>query len=116
MLFRSAELSAFALSLGLIRRTEISVEQFMSILKTSALYAPAFEKKLPRLLARRYDNPNFPTGHLLKDVNLFANEAHRHGLNAAGVDQLRTVLEETIARGHRDEDYSALFESIDPID
>lgn len=112
----AAELSAFALSLGLIRRAEISVEQFMSILKTSALYAPAFEKKLPRLLARRYDNPNFPTSHLLKDVNLFANEAHRHGLNAAGVDQLRTVLEETIARGHRDEDYSALFESIDPID
>lgn len=110
----AAELSAFALSLGLIQRAGISVDQFMSILKTSALYAPAFEKKLPRLLARRYDNPNFPTGHLLKDVNLFADEAQRQGLNTAGVDRLRTVLEQTIARGHRDEDYSALFESIDP--
>ena len=112
----AAELSAFALSLGLIQRAGIAVDQFMSVLKTSALYAPAFEKKLPRLLARRYDNPNFPTGHLLKDVNLFADEAQRHGLNIAGVERLRTILEQTIARGHRDEDYSALFESIDPID
>lgn len=112
----AAELSAFALSLGLIQRAGIAVDQFMSVLKTSALYAPAFEKKLPRLLARRYDNPNFPTGHLLKDVNLFADEAQRHGLNTAGVERLRTILEQTIARGHRDEDYSALFESIDSID
>jgi 3-hydroxyisobutyrate dehydrogenase len=112
----AAELSAFALSLGLIQRAGIAVDQFMSILKTSALYAPAFEKKLPRLLARRYDNPNFPTGHLLKDVILFADEAQRHGLNTAGVERLRTILEQTIARGHRDEDYSALFESIDPRD
>lgn len=112
----AAELSAFALSLGLIQQAGIAVDQFMSILKTSALYAPAFEKKLPRLLARRYDNPNFPTGHLLKDVILFADEAQRHGLNTAGVERLRTILEQTIARGHRDEDYSALFESIDPRD
>lgn len=110
----AAELAAFALSLGLIQQAGVSVDQFMSILKTSALYAPAFEKKLPRLLARRYDNPNFPTGHLLKDVNLFADEAHRHGLNIAGVEPLRSILEQTIARGFRHEDYSALFESIDP--
>jgi len=111
----AAELSAFALSLGLIQRAGISVDQFMSILKASALYAPAFEKKLPRLLTRRYDNPNFPTGHLLKDVNLFTEEAQRHGLNTAGAERLRTILEQTIARGHRDEDYSSLIESIDPI-
>ncbi len=43
-------------------------------------------------------------------------QAQRHGLNTAGVERLRTILEQTIARGHRDEDYSALFESIDPID
>ncbi|MDQ1291433.1 MAG: Hydroxyacid dehydrogenase [Nitrospirota bacterium] len=112
----AAELSAFALSLGLIQHSGISVDQFMSILKTSALFAPAFEKKLPRLLARRYDNPNFPTSHLLKDVNLFADEAQRHGLNTAGVEKLRSILEQTIARGYRDEDYSALFESIDTKD
>lgn len=112
----AAELSAFALSLSLIQRAGISVDQFMVILKSSALFAPAFEKKLPRLLTRRYDNPNFPTSHLLKDVNLFADEARHQGLNVAGLAGVRAILEQAIHEGHRDEDYSALFESINPRD
>ncbi len=110
----AAELSAFALSLGLIQRAGISVDQFMAILKSSALFAPAFEKKLPRLLARQYDKPNFPTSHLLKDVNLFASEAGHQGLNVASLTGVRALLEQAIQEGHRDEDYSALFESINP--
>lgn len=112
----AAELSAFALSLGLIQRAGISVDQFMAILKSSALFAPAFEKKLPRLLTRQYDKPNFPTSHLLKDVNLFAEEARLQGLNVAGLAGVRALLEQAIQEGHRDEDYSALFESINPRD
>jgi len=110
----AAELSAFALSLGLIQRAGISVDQFMAILKSSALFAPAFEKKLPRLLARQYDKPNFPTSHLLKDVTLFADEARHRGLNVSGLEGLRALLEQAIREGYRDEDYSALFESISP--
>ena len=112
----AAELSAFALSLGLIQRAGISVDQFMAILKSSALFAPAFEKKLPRLLTRQYDKPNFPTSHLLKDVNLFADEARHQGLNVAGLAGVRALLEQAIQEGYRDEDYSALFESINPRD
>jgi 3-hydroxyisobutyrate dehydrogenase len=112
----AAELSAFALSLGFIQRAGISVDQFMAILKSSALFAPAFEKKLPRLLTRQYDKPNFPTSHLLKDVNLFAEEARLQGLNVAGLAGVRALLEQAIQEGHRDEDYSALFESIRPRD
>ena len=112
----AAELSAFALSLGLIQRAGISVDQFMTILKSSALFAPAFEKKLPRLLTRQYDKPNFPTSHLLKDVNLFADSARHQGLNVAGLAGVRALLEQAIQKGHRDADYSALFESINPRD
>ncbi|NOS78000.1 MAG: NAD(P)-dependent oxidoreductase [Nitrospira sp.] len=108
----AAELSAFALSLGLIQRAGISVDQFMAILKSSALFAPAFEKKLPRLLTRQYDKPNFPTSHLLKDVNLFADAARHQGLNVAGLVGVRALLEQAIQEGYRDADYSALFESI----
>ncbi|MEK7336700.1 MAG: NAD(P)-dependent oxidoreductase [Nitrospirota bacterium] len=112
----AAELSAFALSLGLIQRAGISVNQFMAILKSSALFAPTFEKKLPRLLTRQYDKPNFPTCHLLKDVNLFADEARHQGLNVAGLAGVRALLEQAIQEGYRDADYSALFESINPRD
>lgn len=110
----AAELTAFATSLGVVQRAGLSVDQFMAILKTSALFAPAFGKKLPRLLGRTYDNPNFPTTHLLKDMTLFAEEAQRLGLPVTHLDDIRKVLEETIQRGLGAVDYSALFETINP--
>lgn len=110
----AAELTAFGVSLGLIRRSDIALDQFMAILKSSALFAPTFEKKLPRLLARQYDQPNFPVSHLLKDVTLFAAEARRCGLTTSTVEGLRAILESAINRGYRDGDYSALIEAIDP--
>ncbi|MFZ1672344.1 MAG: NAD(P)-dependent oxidoreductase, partial [Nitrospira sp.] len=66
----AAETAAFALSLGLIRRGGVDVANFMAVLRKSALYAPTFDKKLPRLAERNYARPNFSTRHLLKDVEL----------------------------------------------
>src|SRR6476620_4170878 len=59
----AAETSAFALSLGLVQRSGVAVETYMAILRESALYAPTFDKKLPRLLKRDYHHPNFSTRH-----------------------------------------------------
>lgn len=111
----AAEIAAFALSLGLVQRAGISVETFMATLKASALFAPTFEKKLPRLIARDYANPNFSTQHLLKDVDLILHEARsKDGLETGSLAALRPLLERTIAAGHGDSDYSALFETIAP--
>jgi len=112
----AAEISAFALSLGLVQRSGVPVDTFMAILRESALFAPTFEKKLPRLLARDYGNPNFPTGHLLKDVNLVAERAAACGLSTATIEGLRQVLERAVAHGLGDVDYSALYEVIDPAE
>ena len=68
--------STFALSLGFVRLSGLKVEQFMDVVRQSALYAPTFEKKLARMCEGNYANPNFPTKHLLKDTNLFLNQAH----------------------------------------
>jgi 3-hydroxyisobutyrate dehydrogenase len=108
--------SAFALSLGLIQRQGIDVEIFMQILRQSALYAPTFDKKLQRMLDRNYDNPNFPTKHLLKDTNLFLSEARSLGLNVDHLDGVRQILEIAIAQGLADTDYSALYSAIAPSD
>jgi 3-hydroxyisobutyrate dehydrogenase len=110
----ATETSAFALSLGLIQRSGVSVDTFMAILRESALFAPTFDKKLPRLLKRDYHQPNFSTRHLLKDVNLAADEAARLGLLTSGLDGIRTILEQTIAQGLGEVDYSALYERINP--
>jgi 3-hydroxyisobutyrate dehydrogenase len=110
----AAESSAFALSLGLVQRSGVAVETFMAVLRESALYAPTFDKKLPRLLKRDYHQPNFSTRHLLKDVRLFLQEAAARGLSTEGLEGLSLLLERAIAKGFGDADYSALFEAVNP--
>jgi 3-hydroxyisobutyrate dehydrogenase len=111
----AAEISAFALSLGLVQRAGVPVDTFMAILRESALFAPMFEKKLPRLLTRDYQHPNFSTCHLLKDVDLFLREASGYELTTSSLDGIRPLLERTIAQGLGDSDYSALFEIVNPL-
>ncbi len=103
---------SFALSLGIVQHEGLSVDQFMEILRGSALHAPTFEKKLPQMLSGDFENPNFPTRHLLKDVDLILDTAEEMGLDASGLRGMRTVLEKTITRGLADADYSALFDTI----
>jgi 3-hydroxyisobutyrate dehydrogenase len=110
----AAEITAFSLSLGFVQRTGVSIDLFMSVLKESSLFAPAFAKKLPRLQQRRYDQPNFSTSHLLKDVDLFLAAAKEEGLVTRTLEGIRDVLEGAIAQGHGPVDYSALYEEINP--
>ena len=111
----AAEISAFALSLGMVQRAGVPVDTFMAILKESPLFAQAFEKKLPRLLTRDYQHPNFSTRHLLKDMELFLREASSYALTTNSLDGIRPVLKQTIAQGLGDSDYSAIFEVVNPV-
>jgi 3-hydroxyisobutyrate dehydrogenase len=104
--------SAFALSLGFIQKQGVEVEKFMEILRHSALYAPTFDKKLQRMLEGNYENPNFPTKHLLKDTRLFLSEAESINLNVSSLEGVREILEKAQQMGLMDADYSALFAAI----
>ncbi len=106
--------ASFSLSLGLIQKEGVRVEQFMDMLRDSALYAPTFDKKLVRMLERDYENPNFPTRHLLKDTDLFLDAAAEHGLTAACLEGVRDTVAIAIAKGLADTDYSAINEVIHP--
>jgi len=112
----AAEMAAFALSLGLVRREGVAVESFMEILRKSALYTPMFDKKLSRLSERNYDNPNFSTRHLLKDVELVIHAADSAHLAIEGLQGVRSLLKKTIAQGLESLDYSALYEVVDPAE
>jgi 3-hydroxyisobutyrate dehydrogenase len=103
--------TSFALSLGFVQREGIKVDQFMQVLRNSALYAPTFDKKLDKMLSGDYSNPNFPLKHLAKDVKLFIRAAGNMQTSMLkGV--FRTLLT-GIEEGHQDKDYSVLYESID---
>ena len=104
--------TAFALSLGFVERQGADVDIFMQILRQSALYAPTFDKKLQRMRDRNYDNPNFPTKHLLKDTELFINQAQGEGMNISSIEGAKKILEIAITSGFADADYSSLFSAI----
>ncbi len=106
--------TAFALSLGFVQRQGVAVDDFMQVLRQSALYAPTFDKKLHRMLAGDYAHPNFPTKHLLKDVNLFLQEANCCGLQADHLQGVQRLLAKAMAQGLAESDYSALFAAICP--
>lgn len=106
--------SSFALSLGFLERQGVDINKFMNILRQSALYAPTFDKKLARMYERNYENPNFPTKHLLKDVNLFLQESESLNLMSDSLSGVQKILEKAIDLGLSDADYSALYSAITP--
>jgi 3-hydroxyisobutyrate dehydrogenase-like beta-hydroxyacid dehydrogenase len=105
---------AFSLSLGVIRAEGVEVEQFMGLLRQSALYAPTFDKKLAKMLEHNYASPNFPLKHLIKDLGLFRLVAEKNGMEFTITQTMLEVLEKGSAAGYADEDYSALYEAINP--
>ncbi len=106
--------SAFALSLGLVTHQGVNAQAFMAILRKSALYAPTFDKKLKRMLDRDYENPNFPTKHLKKDIDLVILSAQSAGLETDAVEGVRQILIKAIAMSLAEMDYAALFSAIVP--
>lgn len=105
---------AFGMSLGLVQQHGIDVELFMQILRQSALYAPTFDKKLPRMLDGNYADPNFPAKHLLKDARLFLAEAEGQHLNTTSIQALCRILESTLDAGLAEQDYAALYAALLP--
>lgn len=106
--------SAFSMSLGLAQREGLDIEKFMDIVRESALYAPTFDKKLTRMCDRNFSNPNFPTKHLLKDMNLFVQAAQAKGIDATVGAGVSEVAKKAIEQGLADEDYSAIYNAINP--
>lgn len=107
--------TAFSLSLGLVQQEGIDVEKFMSILRQSALYAPTFDKKLQRMVNLNFENPNFPTQHLLKDMLLFAHTAEQRGMDASLVQSVAKVAQKAIDCGLATQDYSALYVAVNSV-
>jgi len=108
--------AAFSFSLGLVRRNGIAIDPFMKILRSSSLFAPTFEQKLPRYSQRDFSAPNFPTRHLLKDILLILEEGRAAGLETAALKGVHEVVEKALSRGLADADYSSIYQVIDPAE
>ncbi|MBE9068472.1 NAD(P)-dependent oxidoreductase [Leptolyngbya cf. ectocarpi LEGE 11479] len=102
--------TAFAMSLGLVQQEAIDIEKFMTIVRQSALYAPTFDKKLGRMSDRNFTRPNFPTKHLLKDMNLFVRSAETFNADVAA--SVAQMVQQAVQQGLADQDYSAVFAAV----
>ena len=98
----------YSLALRLVQASGLEIEQFMEVLRPSALYAPTVDKKLDRMLSNDFTNPNFSTALLRKDLQLFVREATLAGVNSEALVGLVDLL--TLAEGTALDvsDYSAL--------
>lgn len=101
---------SFSLSLRLIQQAGVPVETFMEILRPSALYAPTFDKKLERMLQGHYEDPNFSTALLRKDLELFLQETSAAGVQDLGLQGLAQLLNKANGTQLDDQDYCALHE------
>lgn len=110
----ATETAAFAMSLGYLREVGVDVEKFMDILKSSALYAPTFEKKLDNYLSRDFSNPNFPLKHLLKDVHLTIDQFRQEGINTQTLEGVEAVIRKGLEEKLSEKDYSSLYNIIHP--
>jgi 3-hydroxyisobutyrate dehydrogenase len=106
--------AGFSLSLGMVRRKGIDLDLFLGILRKSAFHAPTFDRKLPQMLSRDFSETNFPAALLLKDLDLVRAEAGGLGLDVTALDGVREIVRKTVEGGKARDDYSALYEAIDP--
>jgi 3-hydroxyisobutyrate dehydrogenase len=109
-----SETVAFSMSLGYLIENNLDIDLFMEILRSSALYAPTFDKKLPSMLNRNFEKPNFPLKHLLKDLDLILGEFSEGGIDTNSLKGIRRILLNSIEKGFGDSDYSALYNSVHP--
>lgn len=110
----AAHISSFSLSLGIVRREGVDVEEFMEILRRSGIYARTYDKKLPRLLQRDFSEPNFRAELLLKDVDLIRDETLELGLDGRVVDAIRGLVVKALEMELGEDDYSTIYNAVDP--
>jgi len=108
--------ASFSLSLALVEKEGIDIEQFMTVVRNSALYAPTFDKKLERMVTRDFTKPNFPTKHLAKDVRLFLQVAQSLNLETCALEGIGKLLDKTLEQGLADTDYSAIYAGVTKSD
>ncbi|MGB5915936.1 MAG: NAD(P)-dependent oxidoreductase [Phormidesmis sp.] len=106
--------AAFSMSLALVQNEGLDLDKFMTIVRDSALYAPTFDKKLERMCDRNFADPNFPTKHLLKDMNLFVQAAENQDIDASVAASVAQLTQKAIDQGLADRDYSAIYNAVNP--
>ena len=102
----TAELMAEALALA--EAGDVEPRTLLEVMANSAVGSPFVRYKMEPLLAGDY-SATFTTEMMRKDLGLVDDFAREHGVRLPLVAELSDAVDETIAAGHGDRDFMALY-------
>jgi 3-hydroxyisobutyrate dehydrogenase len=103
--------ASLAEALALIERSGLDRTKALEVLTTGAPGSPLVKTVSGRMATRDY-TPHFVMRLMAKDLTYALGEGQRHGLSLSTVASALEVLKQAIAKGHGDEDFSALVEPL----
>lgn len=108
--------AVFANAVAMVEKEDLSIETYMEIMRSSAFYFKYMDLKLPRMLNRKYENPNFTTSGLLKDFGLILEEAKSAGVYEGLVQEMKAIIEKTVKQSKTkgDGDFASIYEIMNP--
>ena len=101
--------ASLAEALALIERSGLDRAKALEVLTTGAPGSPLVKTLSGRMTARDY-TPNFLLRLMAKDLTYAIEEGRRHGLSLSTVASSLEILEQGIASGHGEEDFSVIIE------
>jgi 3-hydroxyisobutyrate dehydrogenase len=103
--------ASLAEAMALVERSGLDRTKALEVLTAGAPGSPLVKTLSARMTARDYA-PNFVLRLMAKDLTYGIAEGRRYGLKLATVASALAILEQAIAGGHGDEDFSALVEPL----
>ena len=97
-------------AMALVRGSGVQAEEFVKILTSTSLAAPAYKNYGKLMVERAYEPAQFSMELGLKDVELALATAREKGISLPSGELIREHLLQAIARGHREKDWAALAE------
>lgn len=103
--------TVFANSLQMVKQSGLNVEKYLEILRSSAFYFKYVDVKVDRMLNHEYNDPNFTSNGLLKDLNAIDKQLNTLGINNAITQALIEMFNENVKQGLGEKDFSSVFET-----
>ena len=103
--------ASLAEALALIERSGLDRAKSLELLTTGAPGSPLLRTLSGRMTARDY-TPHFPLRLMAKDLTYALAEGRRHGLTLSTVASALELVDQAVAAGNGDVDFSALVEPL----
>ena len=97
-------------ALQLVRALDVSPEEFVKVITSTSLAAPAYRNYGKLMVERAYEPAQFDMLLGLKDVELALATAREHGVPLPTAELIRSHLMNAIEAGHGRKDWAALAE------